>query len=236
MITKTTINSVSDGYAILDNGNRIALSTIDFPRLRDELRGECAGLRLGAEVTCYTNKNGKTYLELKSSYKKFSKAVLPYENDDIEVKRSLNIAAKPSEDESTPYQWYVLVKTLCSFANSKRTTNARLFIGYKDTHEVCGVEDELGLDKEKGKAEWEVNFRNYIYQSTASRLFASSIKFEWVECLGHTTLELSFSEPWLGDILLVSGKELWIRSGASTVSLKHSDLLSFIRNNKPSIN
>lgn len=233
MTTKFTItNSTHNGY-VLSDGSFISKNTI-IGKLHPDLMvpGSDNELRIGADVPIYRSKTGQVYLDINLCYE--SQTSKPYvkpliESESMELKQSLFTASeKDAEEDSYPKQFKVLARTIFSFVNA-RIPKWELKVGYYDNGYPKGLDSEV--PNEQSQRNFEIDFKNYITQICGNRIFAISIIFKWEIVHGKKILTIT-APHWDGDILLLSGSQLYVRDSASTVLLKWQDAVDYIRNFK----
>lgn len=225
---------IENDNMIFDDGSVVSCKTINRNRpLRADLRAasDVNMPRVGATLTLFRNGKGNIYLDQATCYETRSQEASGLSESFIsELKRSLFHSCE-QEDEAAmgPKQWRVLAAVILSFVNAK-APGWKLYVGYDDNGNRTGLNNEV--PDQKAEAEFEVAFKNYLYQVTNSRTFSMSVAFTWeTHEDGLKTLTISAPE-WNGDVLLVNGNALYVRDGASSVQLKHADMLEFIRNFK----
>jgi len=149
------------------------------------------------------------------------------EGTQLEFKSSLHHVCDPRIDNeeggNRPAQYRILAEELCAFANAH--DSGVLVIGVKDDGKL--TEHGLNLEVEDIIKE-ESQLRNYFSQ-VLSVTFTSRLHFVWERPGGKLILKI-IAPKWEGDVLLVSGTDLFIRSGSNCQRVKGLDLITFIRN------
>ena len=148
------------------------------------------------------------------------------EDSCTEFKRSLiHIADRDQDDPVTgnkPAQYKVIAKEIAGMVTA-RSRNAEIIIGCDDDGHPIGLNDEVKSQKSS-----ESDLRNYLSQCFGNVSFVSSLGMIWEKIDGHLILRIRIPE-YHGDILLVSGTEVYYRNGSNTTRVKGTELLTLVR-------
>lgn len=155
-------------------------------------------------------------------------SIFPQEDAFNEYKTSFLKSPIPcmDEQEQRKMQFKNIVKELLAFANSGH--QGTLLVGVTDNGDICGIEKEITEFNPAFNIEkFESMFRNVIKQLT-NTAFLCSLDIQWEKIDGHIICRIQVP-VWDGDVLLLNGMELHVRTGASVHQLKGNDLINFIR-------